>query len=123
MLLLRLLVDAPKLEEATRGGERRDSSPQQHNGADLGELAKGAVDHQQNEEHIKFADLRHAFGDVAGGQQRRSPCPPQKARGGSLMGGSRILCEESSKAANARASKICETAIENRIESSAPHVR
>jgi hypothetical protein len=42
---------------------------------------------------------------------------------GSLIGGSRIGSDENSKAASASASKICDTAIENRIERSAPQVR
>ena len=39
------------------------------------------------------------------------------------MGGSRIWVDENNKAASASASRICETAIENRMERSAPHVR
>jgi hypothetical protein len=46
----------------------------------------------------------------------------KKARG-SLIGGSRIFSEENSKAASASVNKICDTAIENRIERSAPQVR
>ena len=49
--------------------------------------------------------------------------PAMKSASGSLMGGSRILFDESNRAASARASRICETAIENRMERSAPHVR
>ena len=33
-------------------------------------LRKVLYDHQQNEEHVKLADLRHALLDVSGGQQR-----------------------------------------------------
>ncbi len=69
MLRLRLLVDSPELEEAAQGRERRDAGPQQNNGANLGKLAERAIHDQQNEEHIKFADLRHALLDVSGGQQ------------------------------------------------------
>ena len=49
--------------------------------------------------------------------------PATKSASGSLMGGRRIWSDENSKAANARARRICETAIENRMERSAPHVR
>ncbi len=49
--------------------------------------------------------------------------PARKSPNGSLMGGSRSLADENNKAASARASRICETAIENRMERSAPHVR
>ncbi len=54
---------------------------------------------------------------------KETTVPARKSPKGSLMGGSRSLVDENSKAASARASKICETAIENRMERSAPHVR
>src|SRR5438477_3744836 len=41
---------------------------------------------------------------------------------GSRMGGNRRLSPESSRAAKARASKICEIAIEKRIETADPYV-
>jgi hypothetical protein len=46
-----------------------------------------------------------------------------KRTSGSLMGGSRMGWAESNKAASARPSKICETAIENKIETREPQVR
>ena len=49
--------------------------------------------------------------------------PARKSPSGSLIGGRRSFVDESNKAASASASKICETAIENRMERSAPHVR
>ena len=39
------------------------------------------------------------------------------------MGGSRMRSEESNKAASARPSKICDAAIENKIEISDPQIR
>jgi hypothetical protein len=40
-----------------------------------------------------------------------------------LMGGSRNFSEDSSNAASAKPSKICETAIENRMDTREPQVR
>jgi hypothetical protein len=42
---------------------------------------------------------------------------------GSQIGGTRSFAPESSKAAMAKPSRICETAIENKIEMSEPHVK
>ena len=49
--------------------------------------------------------------------------PTTKSASGSLMGGRRIGSEESSRAASASPNKMCEAAIENRMEISEAHVR
>ena len=49
--------------------------------------------------------------------------PATNSASGSLMGGNRIGSEESSRAARARPNKMCEAAIENRMEMSEAHVR
>ena len=49
--------------------------------------------------------------------------PATNSVSGSLMGGKRNRSEESNSAASASASRMCEAAIENKMEMSEPHVR
>ncbi len=49
--------------------------------------------------------------------------PAKKSARGSLMGGRRSGAEDSNRVANAKPSKICDAAIENKIKISDPQVR
>jgi len=72
MLLLRVPIFLQELKEAPHGGESGDRGPQQDDDPNFPDFSKGAVNHEQHREHEEFPDLRRAFADVTGNEQRNN---------------------------------------------------